>query len=70
MSTVDIASLSTEERLALLERLWDSLCVDPSAIPLTRAQRDELDRRLDELEAEGPTGKSWETVVSGIKARA
>lgn len=54
MSTVDIAKLSPEERLELLEQLWDSLCDTPEAIPLTGAQRQELDRRLDELDREGP----------------
>jgi putative addiction module component (TIGR02574 family) len=53
---IDIATLSQEERLRLLEQLWDSLSSTPEAIPLTDAQREELDRRLDELDREGPTG--------------
>ena len=36
----------------------------PEALPLTSPQREELDRRLDELETEGPTGLSWDEVVS------
>jgi len=42
VSTIDIAKLSPEERLALLEQLWDSL--SPEAIPMTDAQKAELDR--------------------------
>jgi putative addiction module component (TIGR02574 family) len=53
---IDIDALSREERLELLERLWDSLASNPEAIPLTYAQREELDRRLDDLEREGPIG--------------
>jgi len=53
---IDIATLSQEERLRLLEQLWDSLSATPEAIPLTDAQREELDRRLDDLDREGPTG--------------
>jgi putative addiction module component (TIGR02574 family) len=46
VSTIDIAKLSPEERLELLEQLWDSL--SPEAVPMTDAQEEELDRRLDE----------------------
>ncbi len=66
---VDIASLTTDERLSLLEALWDSLAVAPEALPLTEAQRVELDRRLDDLEAEGPVGIPWDEVLSRIRSR-
>ncbi|HLW79774.1 MAG TPA: addiction module protein [Terriglobia bacterium] len=69
MRTVDIANLSAEERLRLLEELWDSLSTTPEAIPLTNAQREELDRRLDELDREGPTGIPWEEVLRRIRTR-
>ena len=61
---IDIASLTTEERLELLERLWDSLSSAPDALPLTDAQREELDRRLDELDRDGPTGLPAEDVLA------
>jgi putative addiction module component (TIGR02574 family) len=66
---LDIASLTAEERLSLLEELWDSLTATPETIPLTEAQRAELDRRLDELDAEGPVGIPWEEVLSRIRSR-
>ena len=34
MATIDIASLSFEERLRLLDELWESLSRTPEAIPL------------------------------------
>jgi len=61
MSTIDIAKLSPEERLELLERLWDSL--SPEAIPMTDAQKEELDR-------EGPVGIPWNEVLDRIRNRA
>ena len=66
---LDIGSLTPEERLSLLEELWESLAATPEAIPLTDAQRAELDRRLDELEAEGPVGIPWDEVLSRIRSR-
>jgi putative addiction module component (TIGR02574 family) len=67
MSTIDIAKLSAKERLELLEQLWDSL--SPEAIPMTDAQKEELDRRLDELDREGPVGIPWNEVLDRIRNR-
>jgi putative addiction module component (TIGR02574 family) len=59
-SAVNIDKLSAAERLDLLEQLWDSLSDED--VPITNAQRQELDRRLDALEQEGPVGVPWEQV--------
>ena len=67
MAAIDIASLSPEERLQLLDALWESLSATPEAILLTSAQREELDRRLDELDREGPTGIPWEEVLCQVR---
>ncbi|MEA2602743.1 MAG: hypothetical protein QOF89_3735 [Acidobacteriota bacterium] len=69
-AALDISRLSREEQLDLLDRLWENLGRDPEAFPLTESQREELDRRLDELEAEGATGLSWEEVVAQIRAHS
>jgi putative addiction module component (TIGR02574 family) len=67
MSTIDIAKLTPAERLNLLEQLWDSL--SPEAIPMTDAQKEELDRRLDELDRDGPAGIPWNEVLDRIRNR-
>ncbi|MGA3328839.1 MAG: addiction module protein [Terriglobia bacterium] len=69
MATIDIASLSLEERLRLLDELWESLSRTPETIPMTHAQREELDRRLDELDRESPIGIPWEEVTRRIRGR-
>ena len=68
MGTIDIASLSSEERLRLLEELWESLSATPEAVLLTTAQREELDRRLDELDQDGPSGIPWEDVLHRVRS--
>lgn len=65
---IDITGLTREERLELLERLWDSLAADQMALPLTDAQREELDRRLDELDWDGPTGIPAEEVLARLRS--
>jgi putative addiction module component (TIGR02574 family) len=63
-SAVDIEQLTPRERLDLIERLWDSLSDDD--VPLTDAQREELDHRLDALDREGPVGIPWEQVYEDL----
>ena len=67
---IKIEQLSPTEKLGLLEDLWDSLARTPEAIPFTPAQREELDRRLDDLEREGPVGIPWEQVLDRIQGQA
>ncbi len=69
MSIINITQLSPEQRLELLEQLWDSLASTPEAVPLTAAQREELDRRLDEIDREGPVGIPWDEVMQRIRSR-
>lgn len=65
----NIDDLSQEERLTLLEQLWDSLTVDAEAVPFTRAQRAELDHRLNEIDRGDVEGIPWEEVVRQIRRR-
>lgn len=67
---LNIDDLSIEERLQLLEQLWESLRETPGAAPLTDAQREELDRRLDDLEKSGPEGIPWEEVLRQTRKRS
>jgi putative addiction module component (TIGR02574 family) len=67
---LNISDLTPEERLRLIEELWDSLSEELGAIPLTNAQREELDRRLDDLERSGSVGIPWDEVLQQIRSRA
>lgn len=57
---LNIASLTADERLELIDDLWTS--IDFETFALTPEQRAELDRRLDLVDSEGPIGFSWEQV--------
>jgi putative addiction module component (TIGR02574 family) len=65
-SLADVLELSVPERIQLVEDIWDSIAAIPQAVSLTQAQRDELDRRLDDLEAHPEDGSPWETVKGRI----
>ncbi len=69
VKSLGIDRLGIEERLALVEELWDSIAADSAAIPLTDAQRAELDRRLADHEATPDDVVPWEQVKASITER-
>ena len=69
LKSLGIDRLPIEERLALVEDIWDSIAADTTALPLTDAQRSELDRRLAEHEISPDEVISWEEVRASITAR-
>lgn len=71
MSTVlkNVLSLSVEDRLELIEEIWDSLVATPEAIPLTDAQRKELARRRRAHARNPSAAKSWGEVRAKLAHR-
>jgi len=58
--TQELLKLSAAERIQLAEDLWDSVARNPELVPVTDAQKEEIDRRLARF-AEGSTQTSdWE----------
>ncbi|MCF6360366.1 MAG: addiction module protein [Cyclobacteriaceae bacterium] len=65
LSINDILHLSVKERISMVEAIWDSV-VSETDISLTRAQKAEIDRRL-ELYATGETQTySWKEIKSSF----
>ncbi|MEP6882775.1 MAG: addiction module protein [Dokdonella sp.] len=64
-----LSELPIEQRIQLVEDLWDSIAADQKVLPLTDWQRTELDRRLDAYEADGEKGRAAEVSLADIKAR-
>lgn len=58
----DLLNLSPAERIQLAQDLWDSIAAQPDWIPLTDEQREELDARLADAEANPGKGRSWAEV--------
>jgi len=69
LKSLGIDRLSVEERLALVEDLWDSIAGENAAASLNDAQRAELDRRLADHEANPNNVVAWEDVKVSIATR-
>jgi putative addiction module component (TIGR02574 family) len=59
-----IEGLSPAEKIELLDALWESLETDQ--VPLTDAQRAELDRRITRLQQDPADVIPWEQVKTGL----
>ena len=62
----NILQLSVQERIQLIQEIWDSIIVVPEAIPLTEAQRKLLDERLEDLAKNPDAGSPWPEVKARI----
>lgn len=60
----DIGHLSAEEKLDLLDALWESLEADLPV--LTPEQRDELDRRESQYRQHTGTVRPWERIKADL----
>jgi len=65
----EILNLSVKRRLELIEEIWDSISTHPEALPLTAAQRHELDRRKREHQADPSAAKPWSEVRDRLRKR-
>jgi putative addiction module component (TIGR02574 family) len=63
----EILALPVAERMRLVEAIWDSISTVPEALPLTDWQKQELDRRLAEFDADPDAGSSLEEVFARIR---
>lgn len=63
----DIDSLSIDDRLTLMERLWNSLVADGYTPQFTDEQKAELDRRLAKYANTPDAGISWEDAKRKVR---
>jgi putative addiction module component (TIGR02574 family) len=69
MMNTKLSKLPVEERIRLVEELWDSIASDQKALPLTDEQKAELDRRLDVYEADGNRGRLATESITEIRRK-
>ncbi len=71
MQPIDLklSELTVAERIQLAEDLWDSVAADTGDLPLSDAQRAELELRLVDFERDPGAGEPWEVVRERIQKR-
>ncbi|MBN2580108.1 MAG: addiction module protein [Pirellulales bacterium] len=61
--------MSPAEKLQLVEDLWDDLAANSSSVPIYDWQKEELDRRKENLMKNPASGLSWDEVKKRIRSR-
>ncbi len=69
LTELHIDRMSVEDRLLLVEEIWDSIAHTQQTVPLTALQQQELERRLREHEQNPDDVVSWEEVKEATLAR-
>jgi putative addiction module component (TIGR02574 family) len=64
-----LKELPIDERIKLVEELWDSIASDQKALPLTAEQKAELDRRLDAYEFDRNRGRLATESIAEIRRK-
>ena len=69
LQSLGIDKLSIEERIRLVQEIWDSIAQEIERSPLTESQRQEVDRRLAAHRANPQATIPWEQVEAEALAR-
>ncbi|MFA4911632.1 MAG: addiction module protein [Desulfobacteria bacterium] len=65
----EIDSLSTSEKILLVEDIWDRITVDESSVPVPQSHKEELDRRLRRYKSHPGNLLSLEDLQGRIEQR-
>lgn len=66
MST-PLRELPIDERIRLVEDLWDSIAEDQEEVPVPESHKRELDARLRAFEFDGELGEDADAVIERIR---
>lgn len=64
-----IVALSIQDRIRLVQAILESIAAEQVHPDLTEFQKQELDRRINDFEANPENVLTWEEVKGSIKAR-
>ncbi len=67
ISITDILELPVQERIRLVELIWDSVAAVPEVLKISPELKAELEVRLAEFETNPEAGFSWDQVKTHLK---
>ena len=67
ISVADILELPVQERIQLVEVIWESIAAVPNAIEVSPELKTELEARLADFERNPEAGYSWDQVKAHLK---
>ena len=67
LKTLGIDRLSVDERIQLVEAIWDDIAATVESRDIPQSHKDLLDRRIAAHEADPQAGFTWEEVQADIR---
>lgn len=67
---LQVKALSVDERIWLVQAIWDSISAEPEQIELTELQQQELSRRLTDHKVNPQAVISWHDIKAQALSRA
>lgn len=58
----ELTQLSKNEKLLLVEALWDSIASDPDQLEVPEHHKNILEKRLQSFEEDKASGSSWDKI--------
>lgn len=58
----ELSRLNKNEKIILVEALWDSIASDPEQVDVPEAHKSILEERLQTLDEDTANGKSWDEI--------
>jgi putative addiction module component (TIGR02574 family) len=68
-SAADVLQLPVQERLQLVEDIWNTIAEAPDALDLTEEDKKLIDQRLEARHRNPDAGSPWGEVYARITAR-
>lgn len=69
LMNIALKEMPVEERIKMVEDIWDSIAADQNALALTVEQRNMLNQRLNAYEADGNRGRLLADVMADIRRK-
>ena len=67
ISVAEILELPVQERIQLVELIWESIAAFPQAIAVSQELKADLNARLVEFELDPEAGYAWDQVKAQLK---
>jgi len=73
MKTIDLAEeirrLSVDERIRLIQDIWEGIAADSDPPPLTESQRSEIARRIADHKRDPSSAIPWDDALATLRER-
>ncbi|HEV7672663.1 MAG TPA: addiction module protein [Thermoanaerobaculia bacterium] len=65
----EIEMLTVDERIDLVQAIWDGIAAETESLELSEGEKPELDRRIAELDEQPANVRTWEEIKTRVRAR-